>query len=100
MGEIIVLAGFVLIFIWGWRRVYVHVMRKNARPLIAHLLGILLSLFPARFFVYAAFAIAPPEGTEPMTDARVLMLCGLFAASLVGLYILTRKRSAKTQHHS
>lgn len=96
VGEIIVLAGFVLIFIWGWRRVYLHVMRKSARPLIAHLIGLLLSLFPARFFVYAAFAIAPPEGAEPVTDIKALMLCGLFVASLAGLYILTRKRNGKT----
>ncbi|MCM1512050.1 MAG: hypothetical protein NC112_02905 [Oxalobacter formigenes] len=95
MGEIIVLAGFLLIFLWGWRRVYMHVMRKSSRPLIAHLLGLLLSLFPARFFVYAAFALAPPEGIEPVTDTKALMLCGLFAASMTGLYILTRKKNDK-----
>ncbi len=92
MGEIIVLAGFVLIFIWGWRRVYLHVMRKSARPLIAHMLGLLLSLFPARFFVYAAFAIAPPAGSEPISDTKTLMFCSLFVASIAGLYLLTRKR--------
>lgn len=94
MGETIVLAGFVLIFIWGWRRVYLHVMRKSARPLIAHMLGLLLALFPARFFVYAAFAIAPPEGAEPISDTKTLMLCSLFVASMAGLYFLTRKRQA------
>ena len=95
MGEIIVLAGFILIFLWGWRRVYVHVTRKGGRTLIAHLLGILLSLFPARFFVFAAFALAPPDGSEPITDTKALMLCGLFVASLAGLYILTRKRGGQ-----
>lgn len=92
MGETIVLAGFVLLFLWGWRRVYLHIRRKNGRPLIAHMLGLLLSLFPARFFVYAAFAIAPPAGSEPVSDTKTLLLCSLFAASIAGLYVLTRKR--------
>ena len=93
MGETIVLTGFCLLFLWGWRRVYLHIMRKGGRPVVAHLLGLLLSLFPARFFVYAAFAIAPPEGAEPVSDTKTLLLCGLFVISLAGLYILTRKRS-------
>lgn len=92
MGKYIVLAGFFLLFLWGWRRVYLHVMRKSARPIIAHMLGLLLSLFPARFFVYAAFAIAPPEGAEPVSDTKALLLCSLFVVSVVALYILTKKR--------
>ncbi|MDL2284271.1 hypothetical protein LJC19_03920 [Oxalobacter sp. OttesenSCG-928-P03] len=96
MGEYIVLIAFFLIFIWGWRRVYLHAMRKTPRPVVAHMLGLLLALFPARFFVYAAFAIAPPEGAEPVSDTKTLMLCSLFVISIVALHILTRKRAPKT----
>jgi|GEM_PF-2457168 len=92
MGEAIVLTGFCLLFLWGWRRVYLHVMRKGGRPVVAHLLGLLLSLFPARFFVYAAFAIAPPEGSEPVSSPKAMLFCGLFVISLASLCILTRKR--------
>lgn len=95
MGEYIVMAGFLLIFFWGWRRVYLHILRKKGRPLIAHMLGLLLSLFPARFFVYAAFAIAPPEGAEPISDGKTFLLCCLFIASMVALCVLTRKRTVK-----
>ena len=92
MREIVVFAGFALIFLWGWRRTYSHIMRKGARPLIAHLIAVLLSLFPARFFFYASFAFFPPEGVEPMTEGRALLFTALFAASLIGLYFLTRPR--------
>ena len=92
--EIVVLAGFALILIWGWRRTYFHIIRKGSRPLIAHLIGILLSLFPARFFFYASFAFFPPEGAEPMTEGRAILYTLLFAASVIGLYFLTRPRKS------
>lgn len=98
VNEYGVLIGFCLIFIWGWRRVYLHVMRKSPRPLIAHMLGLLLSLFPARFFVYAAFAVAPPTGVEPVSDTKTLLLCILFFVSVMALHILTRKKVPKAGH--
>ena len=43
---IFVIAG--LIFAWGWYRIYRHNIQKGTRPLIAHMLGFLLGIFPAQ----------------------------------------------------
>lgn len=93
MKQIAVFVGFFVILLWAWRRVYLHIMRKDGRPLIAHLISFLLSLFPARFFVYALLSVYPFEGTEPVSETHRIMFCGLFVITMLGLIILTRKRN-------
>ncbi len=93
MIDITVLIGCFVVLLWSWRRVYLHIMRKDGRPLIAHMISFLLALFPARFFAFACLSIFPPEGVEPVTDMKRFFLCGLFVLSVIGLLILTRKRN-------
>ena len=100
MNDITVLVGCFVVLLWGWRRVYLHIMRKDGRPLIAHMISFLLALFPARFFAFAVLSLYPPEGVEPVSDLKRFLLCGLFILSVVGLLILTRKRNIRTESSS
>jgi len=100
MKDITVLIGCFVVLLWGWRRVYLHIMRKDGRPLIAHMISFLLALFPARFFAFAVLAVYPPEGVEPVSDMKRFLLCGLFVLSVVGLFILTRKRNVQSEKPS
>ncbi len=97
MKSITVLIGCFIVLLWGWRRVYHHIMRKDGRPLIAHMISFLLALFPARFFAFAYLSIFPPEGVEAVSDMKRFLLCGLFVLSVVGLLILTRKRNVPVE---
>lgn len=86
---IFVIAG--LIFAWGWYRIYRHNIQKGTRPLIAHMLGFLLGIFPAQFFIYASFASYPPPELEPPSTMTVWSLWIIFIVTVLALiYITTR----------
>ena len=70
---VFVIAG--LIFAWDWYRLYQHNIKKGTRPLIAHMLGFMLGIFPAQFFLYASFASFPPPEIEPPSTLAIVSLC-------------------------
>ena len=81
----------VLIFVWGWRRLYNHNMRKGARKGIAHTFGVLIGIFPALFFFYACFATFPPPDMEPPSTGSLVGLWVIFAIAVgMLLYLTTR----------
>lgn len=81
----------VLIFAWGWHRLYKHNMRKGARKGVAHTFGVLIGIFPALFFFYACFATFPPPDMEPPSTGSLVGLWVIFAiAAAMLLYLTTR----------
>ena len=63
---------------------------RNA-PLIAHMLGFLLGIFPVQFFIYASFASYPPPELEPPSTMTVWSLWIIFIVTVLALiYITTR----------
>ena len=82
----------LLIFAWGWHRLYKHNMRKGARKGVAHTFGVLIGIFPALFFFYACFAtFPPPEMEHPSTGALVGLWVIFGIAAVMLLYLTTRK---------
>ena len=91
MMTVAILLIAALIFAWGWHRLYAYNMRKGVRPLIGHMLGFLLGIFPAQFFVYACFASFPPPEIEPPSTGAVVTLWIIFIVSVVALFYLTSR---------
>lgn len=86
---IFVIAG--LVFAWGWYRLYQYNLKKGTRPLIAHMLGFLLGIFPAQFFIYASFASMPPPEMEAPTTLAMVSLWVIFIISIIALLYITSR---------
>lgn len=86
---IFVIAG--LIFAWDWYRLYQHNIKKGTRPLIAHMLGFMLGIFPAQFFIYASFASFPPPEIAPPSTLAIVSLWAIFVISIIALVYITSR---------
>ncbi len=84
---IFVIAG--LVFAFGWYRLYQHNIKKGTRPVIAHMLGFMLGVFPAQFLIYASFASFPPPEMEPPSTLAVVSLWAIFVISIIALIYIT-----------
>lgn len=86
---IFVIAG--LVFAGGWYRLYQHNIKKGTRPLIAHMLGFMLGIFPAQFFIYASFASFPPPEMVPPSTLTIGSLWAIFIISIIALIYITSR---------
>ena len=91
MITIFAFVAAVLIFAWGWHRLYKHNMRKGARKGVAHTFGVLIGIFPALFFFYACFATFPPPDMEPPSTGSLVGLWVIFAIAVAMLLYLTTR---------
>lgn len=86
---IFVIAG--LVFAFGWYRLYQHNIKKGTRQVIAHMLGFMLGIFPAQFFIYASFASFPPPEMAPPSTLAVVSLWAIFIISIIALIYITSR---------
>lgn len=91
MVTVWVIVATVLVFAWGWYRVYGYNMRKRPNRLVAHMLGFLLGSFPAMFFFYACAATFPPPGVEVPSTKAVTGLWIIFAVFVLMVLYLTSR---------
>lgn len=70
-------------------------IRRGSRPLVAHMLGFLLGVFPAQFFLYAALAMFPPVGlVEPVSGENAFVMLCIFVVSLLILHRITKDKDS------
>ena len=91
MITVLILVAALLIFAWGWRRVYLHNIRKGARKAVAQTLGVIIGLFPALFFFYACFATFPPSEMVPPSTVALAGLWVIFIVMVILLLYLTTR---------
>ena len=91
MTTIVIFIIVGLVFAFGWYRLYQHNIKKGTRPLIAHMLGFMLGIFPAQFFIYASFASFPPPEVEPPSTLAVISLWAIFVISIIALIYITSR---------
>ncbi|EEO28140.1 hypothetical protein [Oxalobacter paraformigenes] len=91
MTTILILIASALIFAWGWHRLYAYNIRKGSRKMVAHLLGFLLGMFPAQFFLYACFVTFPPPEMNTPSTAAVVALWVIFSITVAMLFYLTTR---------
>lgn len=95
---IAILVVSALVWLFSWRRVYAYNQRKGSRKIVSHFLGLIMGIFPAYFFMYAATIsfLPSPNGVEmSLTDKCTVW--GICVLTILGiLYMTSRPIPKKT----
>lgn len=91
MTVLLAIGGFLIIFAWAWMSIYRYNVKKGSRPLMGHMLGFLLGVFPAQFFMVAVFVSFPPPTLPPASTLSIVSLWAFFVISVIGIIYLTKR---------